>query len=92
MDMARGSLLFDQMQEVGPKPNNIAFVYVMSVCGTIELVDEGHRLFDSIDRYYGVKLTMESGVCMVDLLGGAWKLNGIENLINKILFELNSLV
>jgi len=35
--------LFEQMQQVGMKLNSITFIFVLSSCSSIGLVDEGRR-------------------------------------------------
>ncbi|XP_057799543.1 pentatricopeptide repeat-containing protein At2g20540 [Salvia miltiorrhiza] len=61
--------LFDEMQSVDVKPNEITFVGLLSACSHAGLVEEGLRYFHSMRSVYGVEPGVEHYGCVVDLLG-----------------------
>eukprot|EP01018_Ginkgo_biloba_P000563 Gb_27437 [translate_table: standard] len=84
--------LFQQMQQESMKPNHITFVSVLSACSRVGLVDEGCRLFDSMNHDYGITPTVEHYACMVDLLGRAGHLDQANDLINSMPFKPGAFV
>ncbi|XP_056682574.1 putative pentatricopeptide repeat-containing protein At5g08490 isoform X2 [Spinacia oleracea] len=61
-------VLFSHMLVLGMKPDHIALTAILSACSHAGLVDEGLKIFHSIEKVYGVKPTMEQYGCVVDLL------------------------
>eukprot|EP01018_Ginkgo_biloba_P031290 Gb_27322 [translate_table: standard] len=79
--------LFDQMQWVGVKPNDITFVGILSACSHAGLVDEGWHYFDCMSRDYSITPSLEHYACMVDLLGRAGLLDEAHNFIKNMPLE-----
>ncbi|CAL5092152.1 unnamed protein product [Urochloa decumbens] len=52
-------------------PTDITFIGVLNACSHSGLVDEGRKLFESMEREYGIEPKIEHYGCMVDLLGRA---------------------
>ncbi|KAF8389553.1 hypothetical protein HHK36_024069 [Tetracentron sinense] len=63
--------LFWRMLMVGPAPNGITFIAVLSGCSHSGLVVAGCRIFDLMTKVYQIKPQLEHYGCMVDLLGRA---------------------
>nr|AFN53666.1 hypothetical protein [Linum usitatissimum] len=63
--------LFLDMQETQVKPNSVTFTNLLCACSHSGLVDEGKRLFDEMERVYGVVPKTKHYSCMVDVLGRA---------------------
>ncbi|XP_021296621.1 pentatricopeptide repeat-containing protein At5g48910-like isoform X2 [Herrania umbratica] len=85
-------LLFEQMLEKGVAPNAATFVGILSACGRAGLVNEGMRLFRSMEKFYGVVPTLEHYACVVDLLGRAGHLQEAEDFITKMPVEADGVV
>ncbi|KAI3453277.1 hypothetical protein Pfo_009940 [Paulownia fortunei] len=85
---ATGSLnLFSQMLSSGVQPNEVTFIALLSACSHGGLVNEGQRLFASMDGVYGIHPTMDHYGCMVDLLGRAGSLGEAAELIEDMPVE-----
>eukprot|EP01018_Ginkgo_biloba_P027654 Gb_41804 [translate_table: standard] len=84
--------LFEQMQSVAMKPDEITFVGVLSACSHVGLVDEGCWYFDSMNRDHGITPKMEHYACMVDLFGRAGYLTEAEDFIYKMPCQPGALV
>ncbi|KAJ9183243.1 hypothetical protein P3X46_007127 [Hevea brasiliensis] len=77
--------LFRRMLKVGTvRPNDITFIGVLSACVHAGLVDEGHRLFDSMSSSFGLVPKIEHYSCMVDLLARAGHLYEAWNFIERM--------
>ncbi|KAL9229547.1 hypothetical protein vseg_005002 [Gypsophila vaccaria] len=61
--------LFRDMEMTNVRPNHVTFVGVLTACSHAGLVEEGRRLFRSMEGTYGVLPDAEHYTCMVDLLG-----------------------
>ncbi|XP_022735366.1 pentatricopeptide repeat-containing protein At2g13600-like [Durio zibethinus] len=85
-------LHFEHMLEKGVVPNATTFVGILSACGHAGLVNEGMRLFSSMEKCYGVVPTLEHYACIVDLLGRAGHLQEAEEFIKKMPVEADEVV
>ncbi|KAH7294648.1 hypothetical protein KP509_27G011400 [Ceratopteris richardii] len=82
---------FQQMEEEGFKPDNIAFLCLLSACsGNPCLVDEGCRHFKSMLHDHHVQPSIEHYNSMVQIFGHADRLNLAEDLVETIPFQTNS--
>eukprot|EP01018_Ginkgo_biloba_P024981 Gb_25581 [translate_table: standard] len=79
--------LFNQMHQVGMKPDHITLVAVLSACSHSGLVDEGWHHFDCMTGDYHVTPRMEHYACMVDLLGRAGQLDEAHEFITNMPLE-----
>ncbi|PNY05917.1 pentatricopeptide repeat-containing protein mitochondrial-like [Trifolium pratense] len=61
--------VFDQIINMGFKPDNITFVSLLTACSHGGLISEGREYFDNMERNYGIKPQRGHYACMVDLLG-----------------------
>ncbi|XP_057852255.2 pentatricopeptide repeat-containing protein At3g12770 [Cryptomeria japonica] len=79
--------LFSQMQQVGPMPNHITFICVLSACAHSGLVNEGWQYFDCMRHNYCITPRIEHYACMVDLLGRVGLLNEAHKFIINMPLE-----
>ncbi|CAN6170530.1 unnamed protein product [Urochloa humidicola] len=65
--------MFSQLRthQKGLWPTDITFIGVLNACSHSGLVDEGRRLFESMEYEYGIEPKIKHYGCMVDLLGRA---------------------
>ncbi|XP_072953551.1 pentatricopeptide repeat-containing protein At4g30700 [Typha angustifolia] len=67
--------LFKDMVNACIAPTGVTFLSVLYACSHGGLAKEGHTIFQSMTREYGIKPGPEHYTCMVDLLGRAGQLN-----------------
>ncbi|MQL86327.1 hypothetical protein Taro_018847 [Colocasia esculenta] len=84
--------LFSSMLEAKTQPNEVTFIALLSACGHAGLVDEGRRIFASMDRDYGVKPKIDHYGCMADILGRAGLLCEAHQFIKSMPIEPNAIV
>ncbi|KAJ1287373.1 hypothetical protein BS78_02G005100 [Paspalum vaginatum] len=63
--------MFGQLRAQGLRPTDITFIGVLNACSHSGLVDQGRRIFESMEQEYGIVPKIEHYGCMVDLLGRA---------------------
>ncbi|XP_057541542.1 pentatricopeptide repeat-containing protein At5g65570 [Amaranthus tricolor] len=76
--------LYQQMQNMGLKPNDFTFVSILVACGNAGLVNEGRRIFDSFVGDSDIRITNEHYACMVDIYGRAGRIQEAISLINQV--------
>jgi pentatricopeptide repeat protein len=84
--------LFNEMVEMGLKPNEITFTGVLSACRHAGLVEEARTIFMSMKTEHGVEPQLEHYCCIVDLLGQAGCFEEAEKLIADMPFEPNKTI
>ncbi|CAN6478495.1 unnamed protein product [Victoria cruziana] len=84
--------VFSEMLHSGTKPDQIAFVSVLSACSHAGLLNEGRCYFDCMTREYQITPLIEHYVCIVDLLGRAGKLDEAYDFIKRMPIEPNERV
>ncbi|WCJ43069.1 Pentatricopeptide repeat (PPR) superfamily protein [Euphorbia peplus] len=84
--------LFFQMQREKFRPNGITFVGILNACAHSGMVDEGLKVFDSMEEVYDVMPEMEHYGCVVDLLGRAGLLAEAEEFIFSMPIEPSAAV
>ncbi|PWA82854.1 tetratricopeptide repeat (TPR)-like superfamily protein [Artemisia annua] len=75
--------VFHEMMNTGLKPNHVTFVSLLSACSHGGLVDEVLEYYSLMTAKYGVPVSIEHCVCIIDLLGRSGRLTEAENFINK---------
>ncbi|XP_062186064.1 pentatricopeptide repeat-containing protein At3g29230-like [Phragmites australis] len=60
--------LFDLMRKQDFRPNHFTFMGVLLACRYGSLVDEGRRVFDMMQRDYGIRPSLQHYGCLIDLL------------------------
>eukprot|EP00252_Welwitschia_mirabilis_P010182 TRINITY_DN23351_c0_g1_i1.p1 TRINITY_DN23351_c0_g1~~TRINITY_DN23351_c0_g1_i1.p1 ORF type:complete len:338 (-),score=69.82 TRINITY_DN23351_c0_g1_i1:394-1326(-) len=76
--------LFHEMQRCAVNPSHATFVSVLEACCHSGFVEEGLRVFENMDKMYGLTPAMQHYVCIVDLLGRAGRLKDAAALIGKM--------
>jgi pentatricopeptide repeat protein len=79
--------LFDKMRENCIMPDDITFIGLLSACSHAGLVKDGCKLFNCMEKVFGITPKREHYGCMVDLLGRAKLLNHAFQLIQAMPFE-----
>ncbi|KAL9246088.1 hypothetical protein vseg_019667 [Gypsophila vaccaria] len=74
--------LLTKMQEDGLEPDRVTFIGVLTACSHGGLLEEGRRVFESIDSP-----SVDHYACIVDLLGRGGKLDEAMALIQKMPME-----
>ncbi|CAB4318655.1 unnamed protein product [Prunus armeniaca] len=82
-----GLLLFEQMRNLGLKPNKETFVVVLAACASAEAVEEGLTYFESMKNGYEIVPEIEHYLGLIDVLGKSGHLNEAEEFIEKMPFE-----
>ncbi|XP_073150511.1 pentatricopeptide repeat-containing protein At5g15340, mitochondrial [Henckelia pumila] len=83
--------MFNQMLEE-VKPDDITFTAVLSACSHSGLVEQGRKIFYSLERAYSISPSMENYACMVDLLSRAGHLEEAEAVIRGMPMSPNEVV
>ncbi|MCO5590370.1 hypothetical protein L7F22_044340 [Adiantum nelumboides] len=82
---------FREMEREGFRPDNIAFLCLLSACSHHpDLVEQGCLHFKSMLNEYLLQPTVEHFNSLIDMFGHANYLNKAEDLIETIPFEKNS--
>jgi pentatricopeptide repeat protein len=68
---------FSHMLNLGIKPDHVIFTSILSACSHAGRIDEGLKIFDSIEKIHSMKPTMEQYACMVDLLARGGRIHMI---------------
>ncbi|KAK9268155.1 hypothetical protein L1049_010597 [Liquidambar formosana] len=90
-----GELALDQFAKMISeeiKPNDIAFIGVLSACSHIGLVDRGWAYFTSMSDVYGITPKIEHYGCMVDIFGRAGQLREARELIRSMPFTADAII
>ncbi|KAL7192622.1 hypothetical protein ACSBR2_024445 [Camellia fascicularis] len=76
--------LYNRMKELDLEPNDATLVSILSACRNAGLVEEGCKIFASIESNDNIKPTKDHYACVVDLLGRAGRLIEAEILIKRV--------
>lgn len=79
--------LFEQMITEGVRPNDVAFVAVLTACSHAGLIDEAWKYFNSMTQNYGIAPGLEHYAAVADLLGRAGKLDEAYQFISSMHIE-----
>ncbi|KAF5749180.1 pentatricopeptide repeat-containing protein [Tripterygium wilfordii] len=83
---------FEEMKQVGLKPNHVTFIGVLSACSHVGMVNEGLGYFESMRKEYGLMPKPEHYVCIVDLLGRAGLLSRAKKFIEEMSIEPDAMI
>ncbi|XWS27553.1 hypothetical protein CRYUN_Cryun26dG0125900 [Craigia yunnanensis] len=75
---------FNEMLEMGLKPDHVTFVSLLSACNHGGLVDEGLTYYTKMSKEFNVQPQKEHCVCIIDLLGRSGRLVEAETFINEM--------
>lgn len=76
--------LYDCMLRDGGKPDNITFVAILTACSHSGLVDEGIRIFESMQIEHKMEPLLDHYTCIIDALGRAGRLHEAESFIRRM--------
>jgi len=76
--------LFERMKTLNIKPDEIAFLSVLSACGHAGLVEKGLFYFNQMVTDYGIEPMIEHYSCLIDLLQRAGRLQEAYEILQKM--------
>nr|AKH05208.1 chlororespiratory reduction 2 [Goodyera fumata] len=79
--------IFEEMISAGISPSPITFVGLLGACSHGGLIQEGRRLFNSMQKEHNLIPQSEHYACMVDLLGRAGQLDEAAKIIEEMDIE-----
>ncbi|KAF3435395.1 hypothetical protein FNV43_RR22484 [Rhamnella rubrinervis] len=82
-----GLQLFEQMRELGLKPNSQTFLAVFSACASADAEEEAFIHFESMKNEYGIHPETEHYMGILGVFGKRGHLNEAEEYIQKLPFE-----
>jgi pentatricopeptide repeat protein len=83
-------MVFSQMLELGVRPDHVIITAVLSACSHSGLVNEGLKIFYSMEKVHGFKPTMEQYACVVDLLARGGRVNDAYSFVTRMPIEANA--
>ncbi|OMO74073.1 hypothetical protein CCACVL1_16952 [Corchorus capsularis] len=78
-----GLQLFEQMRNMGLKPNEQTFLAVLSACGSAEAIEEGFIHFQSMESEYGISPGFEHYMGLIGVFGKSGHLYEAKEYIEK---------
>ncbi|XP_027339286.1 putative pentatricopeptide repeat-containing protein At5g08490 [Abrus precatorius] len=82
--------IFSHMLMLGIKPDHVIFTSILSACSHAGRIDEGLKIFYSIEKIHGMKPTMEQYACVVDLLARGGRVSEAYSLVTSLPIEANA--
>ncbi|XP_057755942.1 pentatricopeptide repeat-containing protein At5g06540-like [Arachis stenosperma] len=79
--------LFNKMEKVGPKPNAVTFVGVLTSCNHKDLLTKAWWFFEQMSRKYGILPSIEHYGCMVDVLARGGRIKDALALVARMPIE-----
>ncbi|KAK1379207.1 Pentatricopeptide repeat-containing protein [Heracleum sosnowskyi] len=80
-------VLFEKMQQMCLRPNEVTYVSVLSACGHMGMVEKGRKYFDMMTKEHNVSPNVYHYSCMVDVLGRKGLINEAKDLIDDMPFD-----
>ncbi|KAI3471326.1 hypothetical protein Pfo_030691 [Paulownia fortunei] len=77
-------MVFEEMQNMGFKPNDVTYIGLLSACSHAGLVQEGLNYFEVLLRDKSIKVREDHYTCIVDLYGRAGRLGEAFDLIKQL--------
>ncbi|XP_028782894.1 pentatricopeptide repeat-containing protein At5g06540-like [Neltuma alba] len=84
--------LFEWMRISGVMPDSVTFLALLVAYTHKGLVDEGIRIFESMQRDYRIEARIEHYGCVVDMLGRAGRLEEAYNLLTSMPIPSNDVI
>ncbi|XVF63033.1 hypothetical protein PTKIN_Ptkin09bG0056300 [Pterospermum kingtungense] len=88
----RALQLYEQMKFQGLVPDDVTFIVTMCACSHVGLVEEGCKIFESINEDYGKKPKLEHYGCLIDLLGRAGRVQEAEIKLREMPMKPNAIL
>ncbi|ESQ41503.1 hypothetical protein EUTSA_v10015396mg [Eutrema salsugineum] len=90
---AEGSIeMFEEMQRLKVRPNEVTFIGVILACSHSGRVDEGREYFRLMREMYNIEPNIKHYGCMVDMLGRAGLLDEAFMFVESMEIEPNAIV
>ncbi|CAL5189526.1 unnamed protein product [Lathyrus oleraceus] len=84
--------LFQDMELVGVRPNEITFVGILSACGSAGMANEAFNYFEIMQKKYKIKPVMGHYACLVDMLVRLGRLEEAFDFIKKMDYEASEFI
>ncbi|XP_004501051.1 pentatricopeptide repeat-containing protein At5g66520-like [Cicer arietinum] len=84
--------LFKKMEKVGPKPNEVTFIGVLTACNHKNLLGEALRLFRIMSDKYGITPSIEHYGCVVDVLARSGQVKTALTFVNSMPMEPDGVI
>ncbi|KAL5727541.1 hypothetical protein ACHQM5_000725 [Ranunculus cassubicifolius] len=78
---------FYLMKKLGLRPNEYTFTSVLFACSHGGLIEEGRRIFYSMEKEYGINPTVKHYGCLIDLFGRNGQLEEAHLVLKEMPFE-----
>jgi pentatricopeptide repeat protein len=88
----RAISLYERMKLERLVPDDVTFVVTMCACSHVGLVEEGCKVFESMEEVYGIEPKLEHYGCLVDLLGRAGRLKEAEERVRTMPMKPNAIL
>eukprot|EP00257_Ricinus_communis_P027862 XP_025015276.1 pentatricopeptide repeat-containing protein At2g46050, mitochondrial [Ricinus communis] len=85
-----GIKMFEKMLSAGVRPDQIAFLGVLSACSHAGLIKEGLHYFRLMIKHYRILPDLEHFACVIDLLGRAGLLDEAFNVLTSMPIDYRS--
>ncbi|KAF3664723.1 putative pentatricopeptide repeat-containing protein [Capsicum annuum] len=82
--------IFYHMLEMDFKPDHVIITTVLSACSHAGLVDEGLKIFDSMEKMHQIKPSMEHYACVVDLLARGGRIKDAFSFVTQMPFQADA--
>ncbi|KAK0597806.1 hypothetical protein LWI29_028752 [Acer saccharum] len=76
--------LFNQMQDLGFKPDDVTYVGLLSACSHAGLVNDGRKYFNDLVKDTSIKIREDHYACFVDLCGRAGRVKEAYDFIEQL--------
>lgn len=83
-------IVFSHMLEMGIKPDHVIITAALSACSHAGLVNEGLKIFYSIEEVHGMKPTMEQYAGVVDLLARGGRVDDAFSFVTRMPVKPNA--
>ncbi|KAL6964002.1 hypothetical protein U1Q18_035008 [Sarracenia purpurea var. burkii] len=87
-----GLALYENMRNMGLRPDEQTFLAVLSACASAEAVDEGFIHFESMKTEYGIAPGIEHYLGLLDILGHSGHVIEAEEFIENLPFEPTAII
>ncbi|XP_066333887.1 pentatricopeptide repeat-containing protein At5g48910-like isoform X2 [Miscanthus floridulus] len=84
--------VFEEMKTAGVRPDDVAFIGVLTACSHAGMVDEGYGYFDSMKMEYGIDPKIEHYGCMVDMFGRAGMVERAMEFVHMMPMKPNPII
>ncbi|KAL5810346.1 hypothetical protein ACOSQ4_026914 [Xanthoceras sorbifolium] len=76
--------LFNQMQDLGFKPDAVTYIGLLSACSHAGLVDDGLKYFNDLVKDTSIQVQEDHYACLVDLCGRAGRVKEAFDFIDRL--------